>query len=127
MASQAETDKTLVSDLLNKAFNEKNVQAAAALLTDRYIQHNPQVPTGKAGFLQAIPGFYAAFPDLQVEIKHLWADGDYVIAHSLYRFTPEGPGTAIVDIFRIQDGKVDEHWDVAQEIPAQMAHDNGMF
>ncbi len=127
MSAQAETNKNIVKDVLNKAFNEKNAQAAAEHLTDRYIQHNPQVPTGKAGFLQALPGFFAAFPDLSWELKQIWADGDYVITHSLYRFTKDGPGTAIVDIFRLKDGKLDEHWDVAQDIPATMAHTNGMF
>ena len=127
MSAQQETNKALVIDLLHKAFNEKNPQAAAELLTDRYIQHSPPVPTGKEGFLQAVPGVYAVFPNMKVEVKHIWADGDYVITHSLYQFTPDGPGTAIVDIFRIENGKVDEHWDVAQEIPAQMAHNNGMF
>jgi predicted SnoaL-like aldol condensation-catalyzing enzyme len=85
------------------------------------------VPTGKTGFLQAIPGLYAAFPDMRWELKQIWADGDYVIAHSLYRYTKDDAGKAIVDIFRVKDGKLDEHWDVAQEIPATMAHENGMF
>ena len=127
MATQAETNKALVIDVLDKAFNKKNAQAAAEGLTERYIQHNPQVPTGKAGFLQAIPAFHSMFPDMSWELKHIWADGDYVIVHSLYRFAKEGLGTAIVDIFRIKDGKLDEHWDVAQEIPEKMAHDNSMF
>lgn len=122
-----EKNKELVKDLLNKAFNEKNVTAAAELLTERYIQHNPQVPTGKEGFLKAIPGFYSMFPDLKMEIKKLFADGDYVIAHSHYQFTKEGNGSAVVDIFKIKDGKVDEHWDVLQEIPAQAANNNTMF
>jgi len=84
-------------------------------------------PTGKEGFLQAIPGFYKMFPDLKMEIKGLFADGDYVIARSHYQFAKRGNGSAVVDIFRIKDGKVDEHWDVKQEIPGQMAHNNGMF
>lgn len=127
MAPQSETHKTIVKDLLNKAFNEKDASVAAQYLTDQYRQHNPQVPTGKAGFLQALPGLYAAFPDLHWEPKQIWSDGDYVIVHSLYHYTKEGLGTAVVDIFRFKDGKVDEHWDVAQDIPEKMAHSNGMF
>lgn len=122
-----EKNKELIVKLLNTAFNEKNVTAASELLTDEYIQHNPMAPTGKAGFLQAIPAFYSMFPDLKMEIKGLFAEGDYVIAHSHYQFKKDGNGSAVVDIFRIKDGKVDEHWDVMQEIPEQMAHNNGMF
>lgn len=120
-------NKELVIKLLDTAFNKKDVRAASEMLTERYIQHNPSVPTGKSGFLHAIPGFYKMFPDLKWELKRIWAEGDYVIAHSHYRFTKEGRGSAIVDIFRIKDGKVDEHWDVMQEIPEKMAHSNGMF
>jgi predicted SnoaL-like aldol condensation-catalyzing enzyme len=125
--SKQDENKELVKKLLDTAFNKKDVEAAAELLTDRYIQHNPSVPTGKSGFRQAIPGFYQMFPDLSWELKNIWADGDHVIAHSHYHFAKEGNGNAIVDIFRIVDGKVDEHWDVSQEIPDKMAHDNGMF
>ena len=122
-----DANKELITRLLNTAFNEKNVNAAAELLTDGYIQHNPMAATGKKGFLEAIPGFYKMFPDLKMEIKGLIAEGDYVVAHSHYQFAKEGNGSAVVDIFRIKDGKVDEHWDVIQEIPSQMANDNGMF
>lgn len=127
MNSQQEQNKELAKKLLETAFAKKDVNAAAEFLTDRYIQHNPQVPTGKSGFVQAIPHFYQMFPDLKWELKNIWADGDYVIAHSHYHFAKEGNGSAVVDIFRMKDGKMDEHWDVIQEIPDQMAHDNGMF
>lgn len=56
MAAQQETNKALVGDLLNNALAEKNAQAAAELLTERYIQHSPSVPTGRVGFLQGVPG-----------------------------------------------------------------------
>jgi predicted SnoaL-like aldol condensation-catalyzing enzyme len=122
-----EQNKELIKQLLDTAFNKKDVNAAAEMITDRYIQHNPGVATGKAGFLQGIPGFYKMFPDLSWQLKQIWADGDYVIVHSLYHYTKEGNGNAIVDIFRVKDGKADEHWDVSQVIPDKMAHSNGMF
>jgi predicted SnoaL-like aldol condensation-catalyzing enzyme len=127
MTSQLEANKALVKDLLHKIFVAKDIPAAAELLTDRYIQHAPNMPTGKAGFQQKLPEFHAAYPNFTAEIKNIWAEGDYVIVFSHYRFTPEDRGTASVDIFRIQDGKIDEHWDVAQEIPETAANDNGMF
>ena len=127
MTATTEQNKELVKKLMDLAFVKKDVNAAAELITDRYIQHNPNVPTGKTGFLQGIPTFYQMFPDLKWELKHIWSEDDYVIMHSHYHFTKEGNGTAIVDIFRIKDGKVDEHWDVIQDIPDKMAHNNGMF
>ena len=126
-ADVLERNKAIVRDVLHMAFVEKNINAAAAFLTDRYIQHNPMVPTGKAGFISGISEFFRVFPDLSWEMKGIWADGDYVIVHSMYRFTKDSRGNAGVDIFRISDGKLAEHWDVLQEIPEKMAHDNGMF
>ena len=120
-------NKEVVMKLLDTAFNRKDVNAAAAMLTERYIQHNPAVPSGRAGFVQAIPGFYRMFPDLKWEMKRIFAEGDFVIVHSLYRFTKDGRGSAVVDIFRMKDGKADEHWDVIQEIPEKAANPNGMF
>ncbi len=126
MASE-EANKEVILKLLDLGFVQKNVPAAAEYLTDGYIQHSPQVPTGKAGLIRGLTRLHETFPDLAVEVKHIWADGDYVILHSLFRFTKDGPGTAIVDMFRIVDGKADEHWDVRQQIPDMMAHENGMF
>ncbi|HLG93416.1 MAG TPA: nuclear transport factor 2 family protein [candidate division Zixibacteria bacterium] len=77
--------------------------------------------------MQAIPEFYKMFPDIKWELRHLWADDGFIIVHSHYHFTKEENGTALLDIFRIKDGKVDEHWDVMQEIPDKMANENGMF
>jgi predicted SnoaL-like aldol condensation-catalyzing enzyme len=113
-----------VKELLDAAFNKKRPELAAQYITDEYIQHNPQVPTGKAGLLAALPMFYKAIPSLSWHMKHIWADGDYVIVHSVYNF---GKDNAAVDIFRFKGEKIDEHWDVVQEIPSKMAHDNGMI
>ena len=124
MAAQQEKNKETVKKLLDAAFNKKKPEIAAQYVTDKYIQHNPMVPTGKEGLLKALPGFYQAMPSLNWKLKHIYADGDFVIVHSTYDF---GKDNAVVDIFRFNGDKVDEHWDVVQEIPANMAHDNGML
>ena len=126
-SEEQEKNIELVEQLLDTAFNRKDARAAAEMLSDSYIQHNPTVPTGKAGFLKAIPEVYREFPDMSWRPKNIWADRDYVIVHSQYKFKVEDNGRATVDIFRIKDGKADEHWDVSQEIPDHMAHTNGMF
>lgn len=124
--SSPERNRAIVIDFLDKAFNKNDVQGAAANVTDEYIQHNPFVPTGKEGFIKGITAFHNAFPKIKWELKHIYTDGDFVITHSLYN---EGKENATVDIFRLKDGKIDEHWDVTQEIPPadKMAHKNGMF
>jgi len=123
MQSVQERNKEIAKELLDAAFNKKDPKLVAQFVTDRYIQHNPQVPTGKAGLLAALPGFYQAIPTLSWKLMHIWAEGDYVIVHSVYNF---GKETAVVDIFRFAGDKADEHWDVVQEIPEKMVHNNGM-
>ena len=124
ITNQQEKNKETAKKLLDAAFNKKKPEVAAQYVTDKYIQHNPQVPTGKEGLIAALPAFYQAIPTLKWQLKHIYADGDYVIVHSMYNF---GKENAVIDIFRFKGDKIDEHWDVAQEIPAKMAHNNTMF
>jgi predicted SnoaL-like aldol condensation-catalyzing enzyme len=124
MATEQDMNKEKVKRLLDAAFNQKKPEVAASYVTERYIQHNPQVPTGKAGLVETLPMFYSAIPTLSWKMIHIWAEGDFVIVHSLYNF---GRDTAVVDIFRFEGEMIDEHWDVVQEIPQKMAHGNGMF
>jgi predicted SnoaL-like aldol condensation-catalyzing enzyme len=61
-----------------------------------------------------------------VEARRLVAEGDYVVAHVHGVRAPGQRGLAIVDIFRLEDGKLVEHWDVMQEIPGDSLNPNGM-
>jgi predicted SnoaL-like aldol condensation-catalyzing enzyme len=67
------------------------------------------------------------FPQSRSEIKRVWAEGDYVILHVHAVRIPGTRGSAIVDVFKLENGKVVEHWDVIQEIPEKAANTNGMF
>ena len=51
-----------------------------------------------------------AFPEASVDIRRVFADGDIVVTHSLLKFTPDDRGTVAADFFRLEDGKVVEHW-----------------
>ena len=64
---------------------------------------------------------------MSVEIKRAVAEGDLVVTHSLLKTSPEDHGTAAVDIFRLEEGKVVEHWDVLQAVPESAANDHPMF
>ena len=55
------------------------------------------------------------------------AEGELVMIHNLWKDTPEDRGQAVVDIFRLENGKIVEHWDVSQDIPENPANKNGMF
>jgi predicted SnoaL-like aldol condensation-catalyzing enzyme len=55
------------------------------------------------------------------------AEGDLVMTHGLIPTSPEDRGMAAADIFRLEDGKIVEHWDVVQPVPETSANDNTMF
>jgi len=119
-----ERNKQTVREFYELAFNGKQPeQAVEKYVGSEYIQHNPQAADGPEAFI----AFVRAFPDASVDIRRVFADGDIVITHSLLKFTPEDRGTVATDFFRLQDGKVVEHWDVLQPFPEESQNDHPMF
>jgi predicted SnoaL-like aldol condensation-catalyzing enzyme len=92
-----------------------------------YTKHNPQAPDGFDAFIQFVEGFVEQFPQMSLDIKRAVAEGDLVVTHSLLKTSPEDRGTAVADIFRLEEGKVVEHWDVLQPVPESAAKDHPMF
>jgi predicted SnoaL-like aldol condensation-catalyzing enzyme len=92
-----------------------------------YTQHNPDMADGPEAMVQGLSGFFAQFPDMRYDIKRTAVDGDLVWIHGNVVTTPGEPGMACVDIFRVDDGKIVEHWDVLQPVPAEPANSNTMF
>src|ERR1043165_7121363 len=126
-AQNTEANKKTVVEFYNKALNDKDFEAASRYLGSRYTQHNPVAADGPEG-LEGFLGFLRdKFPQSRSEIKRVFAEGDYVILHVHAVREPGTRGRAIVDIFRLENGKIVEHWDVAQDIPEKMPHGNGMF
>ena len=126
--SSNEENKQKVVSYYTLAFNDKRPEEAVAkYVGPKYIQHNPQAPDGPGAFVQFVQAFAGQFPQLHVEIKRVIAEGDLVMTHSLLTTSPEDRGTAAADIFRLEDGKIVEHWDVLQPVPETAANDNTMF
>lgn len=119
-----EQNKRTVVEYYELAFNGKEPeQAVEKYVGSRYIQHNPQAPDGPEAFI----AFVRAFPELSVDIRRVMAEDDMVVTHSLVRFTADDPGSVAADFFRLEDGKVVEHWDVLQPWPQASANPHPMF
>ena len=124
---QEEANKKVVLDFYEKAINQKNYEAAAVHFGPRYTQHNPNAADGPEG-LKAFLGFLREkFPASRSEVKRVFAEGDYVILHVHAVREPGTRGSAIVDIFKLEGGKIVEHWDVVQPVPDKALNANGMF
>lgn len=123
-----EQNKETVRAFYDLAFNQKKPEEAVArYVGSTYTQHNPTAGDGPQPFIEFANGFVGQFPGLRVDIKRVLAEGDLVVTHSLLKTSPEDRGTAAADIFRLEDGKVVEHWDVLQPMPETAANDNTMF
>jgi predicted SnoaL-like aldol condensation-catalyzing enzyme len=120
-------NKRTVLSFYETALNNKDFDSAANLLGDHYTQHNPRIADGIEGFRAFVDDLRTNFPDLSATVARLFAEGDFVIAHTHGVRVPDQPGTAIVDIFRLENTKIVEHWDVMQPIPEQSANSNGML
>lgn len=122
-----ESNKKAVLEFYEKGLNQKDFDAAAKYFGPKYIQHNPGAPDGIEGFKAFIAMRKEKFPNAKSEIKRAFAEGDFVILHVHAVREPGERGSAIVDIFRLENGKIVEHWDVVQPIPEKAANNNGMF
>jgi len=121
-------NKETVRGFYELAFKDHQpAEAAAKYIGSKYIQHNPQAPDGPDAFIQFVKAWSGQFPKLSVEIKRMVAEGDLVVTHGVLKTSPEDRGTAAADIFRIEDGRIVEHWDVLQPVPETAANDNTMF
>lgn len=126
---QEEANARIVTAFYDLAFNQhKPTEPARLYIGDRYIQHNPGVPNGAAAFYGYFEGFFRDNPQSRAIIHRVIADGDLVALHVHSQETPSDPGRAIVDIFRVENGKIVEHFDVIQPVPtAPTANGNTMF
>jgi len=122
-----EANKATVLAFYEAAINQRDFAAAAKHLGDRYVQHNPNIADGIPGFRAFIATLQDRFPELRAEVKRVFAHDEFVIVHTHGIRSPGELGSAIVDIFKLEDGKIVEHWDVMQPVPAQAANVNGMF
>jgi predicted SnoaL-like aldol condensation-catalyzing enzyme len=125
--SAQETNKQIVAQFYQKALNEKDFPAAESYLGAKYIQHNPLAQDGKDGLKNYIGYLKKTYPQSHSEIKRMIADGDYVVVHVNSVLEQGTKGRAIIDIFRLENNKICEHWDMIQPIPSEAANTNGMF
>ena len=125
--SELEENKDVVVDYYQTAFDGNPEKAVADHFGDRYIQHNPEAADGPEAFIGFVKWLRSEYPRLTLEIKRVIAERDLVVTHSHLILEPGKPGRALADFFRLENGKVVEHWDVIQDVPSKSANPNGMF
>jgi predicted SnoaL-like aldol condensation-catalyzing enzyme len=110
--------KRLVEDFCDALYNRRDFARAASMLAEDFVDHHPGAGSGReraiGSFRRRVAG---RFPHLSLEVRRMVADGDYVWAYGLIRLARGEPSAISVDIWRVADGRLAEHWDVGQRIP----------
>ena len=123
-----EENKKLVTDFLQSLLGDKDTTAIDKYIADNIIQHSPLLHDGKQGFKDDLLPYLRrpGLPKTKVDIKHIAADGDKVWL-MVRDVAPNGKVFARIDIFKVENGKITEHWSVEQAEPKESSNKNTMF
>ncbi|MEQ8238149.1 MAG: nuclear transport factor 2 family protein [Cyclobacteriaceae bacterium] len=109
------------------AFEGQPKKAVETYIGDQYIQHNPEVEDGLAGFIAYFERMQKDYPDKSIKFVRSIAEGDLVALHT-HQIWPENDEYVTMDFFRFdQNGKICEHWDAIQQIPKHSKNSNTMY
>lgn len=123
---KTEANKKVASDLVNKVFINQNISLLSEYFHEDYIEHNPMSPGGIKGLMEGLQKYAEMGVVLKLEKLHkVLGEGNFVLA--MIEASMNGQPTIIYDLYRMEAGKVAEHWDVIQPIPAEKANSNGVF
>lgn len=121
-----ETNKQIAVTAYQRIFGDQDASAVDEYMTADFIQHNPTTPDGPAGVKQLLQMLASQGVQKQtIQFKHVVADDDIVILHS--RFEMGGKEWRFIDIYRVENGKLAEHWDAMMAMPDTPAHNNPLF
>ncbi|MEO6184984.1 MAG: ester cyclase [Steroidobacteraceae bacterium] len=126
-AEKLAANKKLVLDFYEQIIGRKDFDAAQPFMGSTYKQHAPYAADGPDGLRAWLKGFKDAFPNHRYEVKLVIAEGDFVMLHLHGMGGPNPHGESVVDIFRVENGRVVEHWDIIQPIPDTADNANSMF
>ena len=136
-ADRASLSDREVADRFIEVFYNQNrlTDGFEAWVHPDYIQHDPNSPTGRDPTIEVLAAHMQAHPQMTHDVKRvIYGDdgaaeggGTMVAVHYHFKRAPDDRGSAVVDIFRVQDGYLVEHWDVIQPVPEEALNDNTMF
>ena len=125
--SDVKANKAMVTFVYDQLFNHANVSVIDTFIDPIYIQHNPRLVDGPEALRQLIINGRAQNPDSHTTIVRVTAQRDLVMIHRHSMPQPGALGSSGTDVFRVSKGKIVEHWDVIQPVPATTASGNDMF
>ncbi len=120
--------REVVDQFIDLFYVKKQVrQAFETWVHPDYIQHKPTLPDGREAVISFLEKLIQRFPERKFTIHRVISSEDLVAVHYHSQATPDDLGFAVVDIFRVENCRMVEHWDVVQRVPEESANDNTMF
>ena len=117
-------NKQVVLEFYDKAFNAKDFAAASQFLGAQYVEHSPTIADGAAGLEASIQALKTEHPESRNEVKRVITDGDHVIVHAHAVRKPGDVGSIAGSIYRLENGKIVEHWGILHALPEKAHPDN---
>jgi predicted SnoaL-like aldol condensation-catalyzing enzyme len=128
MADNGSRHKKAAESFLSMAGMGKVHEAYDQYVAPSFIHHNQYFKGDRKSLLTAMQDASRTSPNKSIAIKRIYEDGDTVIAHSLVtRQDPQAPEIAVVHIFRFEQDRIAELWDLGQPISKDSPNENGMF
>lgn len=125
-AARTAATRAIVTGFVSLFYLERDVRGAfERFVAPGYIQHNPAIPDGRDAAITALTPMFAD-PDFHADLKRVLADGDYGVIH-LHGYRRDQRGGAVMDLYRVADGQIVEHWDVIQAIPETARNDHPLL
>ncbi|WP_084599025.1 nuclear transport factor 2 family protein [Actinoplanes subtropicus] len=120
-------NKKIVTDYVERLLVNQDLSAIDAYLSPEHHEHNPGIASGAVELKAGLQAYLEQFPELKISLKRIIGEGDLVAAHLHVVNAPGERGRSVIDLFRVRDGKIVEHWDASQDVPETAANNNTMF
>lgn len=126
-SGKARDNRAIVTDFARLFYTERDVKGAfEKYVVPDYIQHNPGLADGRDAAVAALAPMFADRVK-SFQIKRIMVDGDMAVIHVHVRPTPDSRGASVFDMYRLKNGKIVEHWDAIQPVPAESKNPHPMF
>lgn len=124
--TREEKNKQLATKAYQRIFGDQDISAIDEYIGKDFIQHNPTIADGPEGIKALLKMLSSqGVPKQKINFKHAAAEKDIVFLHSRYEMA--GKEWRFIDIYRIENDKLVEHWDAMMPMPDERANNNPMF
>ena len=124
MKTPPEQNKRIVLEAFDTLFNKRDYAAAEKFWSPNYVQHSAHIPPGRSGLFELVKSVPAT---LKYENQLILADEDFLMLHGRYSGLGPGlPNWVIVDVVRVENGVLAEHWDVIEDEASKAESKSGL-